>query len=106
MSNKVVIYKPAKNAMQSGLGNSKWWCLQFVSDDRKFVEPVMGWIGSKDTTRHLVLKFPSKESAINYACAHKLQYEICQPHKKKIKAKSYAANFASGKRQYCDLNSI
>ena len=63
---KAKIYIPAKTAMQSGRGKLKSWVLEFVTKDPS-INPLMGWESSTDTLEEVVLKFSSKEKAIEYA---------------------------------------
>tara|TARA_B100001121_G_C18395771_1_gene483000 strand:+ start:45 stop:326 length:282 start_codon:yes stop_codon:yes gene_type:complete len=90
--NKVKIYKPAKTSMQSGLGNSKSWVLEFVSK-KSGVNPLMGWESSTDTLSEIKLEFESKENAIKYAKKNKLNYEVIDSKIRKITKKSYSDNF-------------
>ena len=78
--------------MQSGLGNSKSWVLEFVSK-RSGVNPLMGWESSTDTLSEIKLEFESKEDAIKYAKKNKLNYEVIDPKIRKIIKKSYSDNF-------------
>ena len=89
---KAKIYKPNKTAMQSGLGKTDKWILEFEVDD-PLTNPLMGWESSTDTYSELKLEFTSKELAINYAKKKKINYEIIEPKKRKIVKKSYADNF-------------
>ena len=59
---KAKIYKPAKTAMQSGKRNSKQWLLEFDTLNLS-VNPLMGWMSSKDTLSEIKLKFESKNEA-------------------------------------------
>ena len=54
----------------------------------------MGWSGSDDTSKQIVLKFNSKEEAIDYAELHSLNFRILNNNTKTIKPKSYADNFS------------
>ncbi len=63
---KAKIYIPAKTAMQSGRGKLKNWVLEFITKDPS-INPLMGWETSTDTLEEVILKFPSKEKAIEYA---------------------------------------
>ena len=78
--------------MQSGLGNSKSWVLEFVSK-KSGVNPLMGWESSTDTLSEIKLEFESKENAIKYAKKNKLNYEVIDPKIRKITKKSYSDNF-------------
>ena len=91
----VRIYRPAKNAMQSGRGNSKRWVLEFEPSAPRVIDPLMGWWGSSDTRRQVELRFPSKEAAIAFAKKHRLDYQVFEPEKRAIRPKSYADNFRS-----------
>lgn len=90
---QVRIYKPTKNAMQSGLANTRHWVLEFVSDDSRFIEPVMGWTSSKDMLNEVVIKFETKDEAVEFANANNYAYEVIEPQIKKIIKRSYADNF-------------
>ena len=78
--------------MQSGLGNSKNWILEFF-DKKTSLNPLMGWESSSNTLSEIKLEFTTKENAISYAKKNKLNYEIIEPQKSKIIKKSYADNF-------------
>ena len=92
MMKKAKIYKPNKTAMQSGLGKTNKWILEFETQDPT-KNPLMGWESSSDTYSELKLEFSTKELAINYAKKKKINYEIIEPKKRKIVVKSYADNF-------------
>ena len=89
---KAKIYIPNKNPMQSGLGKTDKWILEFETKDPTN-NPLMGWESSSDTLSELRLEFSSKEMAINYAKKKKIDYEIVEPKRRKIIKKSYADNF-------------
>jgi len=89
---KAIIYIPNKNPMQSGLGKTNKWVLEFKTKDPT-KNPLMGWESSSDTLTELKLEFSTKELAINYAKRKKIQYEIIEPRKRKTVKKSYAENF-------------
>ena len=89
----VTIYCPSKTAMQSGPRNAQQWVLKFDAGSEKFVEPLMGWTGSTDTTSQLRLKFDSREAAVAFAERHGLKYQIQEPKVRHIQPKSYAENF-------------
>ena len=63
---KAKIYIPNKNPMQSGLGKTNKWILEYETKDPTS-NPLMGWESSNDTLSELKLEFSSKESALNYA---------------------------------------
>ena len=78
--------------MQSGLGKSLKWILEYETKDPT-KNPLMGWESSSDTLNELKLEFSTKESAINYAKKKRIDYELIEPKKRKIVKKSYADNF-------------
>ena len=89
---KAKIYIPAKTAMQSGRGKLKNWVLEFITKDPS-INPLMGWETSTDTLEEVILKFPSKEKAIEYAKKNNISYNVVEPKKKEFVIKSYADNF-------------
>ena len=89
---KAKIYIPTKSAMQSGLGKSDKWILEYKTKDPG-KNPLMGWESSTDTLSELKLEFSTKELAINYAKKKKINFEVIDPKKRKTVKKSYADNF-------------
>ena len=89
---KAKIYKPAKTAMQSGLGKNDKWIIEYITKNPG-INPLMGWESSTDTLSELKLEFSTKESAIDYAKRNKIIFEIIEPKKRKIFKKSYSDNF-------------
>ena len=89
---KAKIYVPTKNSMQSGLGKSDNWLIEFETEDTG-INPLMGWETSSNTLSELNLEFSSKELAIEYAKKNKIDFEIIEPQKRKTIKKSYADNF-------------
>ena len=90
--NKVKIYIPAKNSMQSGLGKSEKWVMKFETENTG-INPLMGWETSTNTLTELNLEFTTKELAMEYAKKNKIDFEIVEPQKRKTVKKSYADNF-------------
>jgi len=89
---KAKIYLPNKSPMQSGMGKTDKWILEYETNNPTS-NPLMGWESSNDTFSELKLEFSSKENALNYAKKMKIDYEIIEPKKRKIIKKSYADNF-------------
>ena len=89
---KAKIYIPSKTAMQSGRGKQKKWILEFDTRDTS-INPLMGWESSTDTLEEVVLRFSSKEKAIEYAVSNNITYNVIEPKKKEFVIKSYADNF-------------
>ena len=91
---KAKIYIPNKSPMQSGLGKTDKWIIEFETKNPT-KNPLMGWESSSDTLSELKVEFSSKELAINYAKKMKIDYEVIEPKKRKVTKKSYADNFLS-----------
>ena len=89
---KAKIYIPTKTAMQSGRGKLKKWVLEFLTKDTQ-LNPLMGWESSTDTLGEVILKFSSKEKAIEYAKNNNISYTVIEPKQKEFVIKSYAYNF-------------
>ena len=89
---KAKIYIPNKNPMQSGVGKSDKWILEYITKNPT-INPLMGWESSSDTLTELKLEFSSKDLAINYAKKKKIDFEVIEPKKRKLVKKSYAENF-------------
>jgi hypothetical protein len=89
---KAKIYIPTKNSMQSGLGKSDKWVINFETDNTG-INPLMGWETSSNTLSELNLEFSTKDLAVEYAKKNKIDFEIIEPQKRKTIKKSYADNF-------------
>ena len=49
----IKIYKPSKSSMQSGLGKTKQWLAEYISEKDKTKDSLMGWNSSSDTKNKL-----------------------------------------------------
>ena len=87
------IYKPSKTAMQSGSGNTKRWLLEYEAEEKKQIEPIMGWTASGDMRGQLKLRFDTREEAVAYAESHGIPYHVIDPKPRSVRPKSYADNF-------------
>ncbi len=92
------IYKPSKTAMQSGLGNTKAWVLDFEPEQPRQVEPLMGWTSSGDMEQQVRLRFASKEDAIAYCERHKIAYQVFEATPQTRRTIAYSDNFAFKRR--------
>ena len=94
------IYKPARNAMQSGTAKTKHWVLEFVNETGRDVDPLMGWTSSDDTQAQVRLRFASKEAALDYAKEHGIDAVVRDPQRRKanVRAGGYGENFATNRR--------
>lgn len=89
----VKIFKPNKNAMQSGRANEKKWCLESESCTDRTPEPLMGWSSANSTQEQIRLKFDSKEEAIAFAEKQGWSYTLSPEHKRQVKPRNYVDNF-------------
>jgi len=87
------IFKPAKNAMQSGRAKTREWQLDY-EPERKSIEPLMGWTSSTDTLQQLTLRFDTKEEAIAYCERKGIPYQVIEPRESQHRQIAYADNFA------------
>lgn len=94
------IYQPARNAMQSGMGKTKTWILEFAPASSREIDPLMGWTSSKDTQTQVKLKFDSKDAALEYAQDNGIEAQVFDPNTRKpiVRAGGYGENFATKRR--------
>lgn len=92
------IFRPAKNAMQSGTARTKNWVLEFEPSEPRQIEPLMGWTSSGDTRQQVKLRFATKEEAIAYCERHGIAYQVHATEPPARKPMSYADNFAYDRR--------
>jgi len=94
------IYKPARNAMTSGMAGTHKWVLSYGADSAREVDPLMGWTSSDDTQSQVRLSFDSKEAALEYAQAHGIDAEVYEPktRKQNVRPGGYGDNFATNRR--------
>ena len=93
------IFKPAPSAMQSGKAASKEWMIEFDGSAARFVDPLMGWISSTDTTSQVRIAFDTREEAIEFAQRQGFAFQVTEPRESKRLVKSYAENFSFGRRR-------
>ncbi len=92
------IYKPAKNAMQSGKARTRLWVLEYEPEAPRGIDPLMGWTSSTDMRQQLCLEFDTAEEAVAYAEKHNIPYQVFEPHLPSTKSKAYADNFRFDRR--------
>lgn len=91
------IYKPARNAMQSGQANTKEWVLVWEPEKPRGIDPLMGWTSSADTRQQLKLSFDTRDEAVAYAERNGIPYTLAEPEPRKPVKKAYADNFKFGR---------
>ncbi|MDQ0510712.1 ETC complex I subunit [Ancylobacter amanitiformis] len=88
------IYKPTRNAMQSGTAKTKLWMLDYEPEAPRQVEPLMGYTSSSDMKSQLRLRFETKEEAIAYAERHGIAYQVQEPNEPVRRRIAYSDNFS------------
>ena len=92
------IYRPAKNAMQSGTARTQNWVLDFEPSEPRQIEPLMGWTSSGDTRQQVRLRFATKDEAVAYCERHGLAYQIHETEPPARRTMAYADNFSFDRR--------
>lgn len=95
----IKIYKPTKTSMQSGLGNTKKWLAEYISDSDNIKDNLMGWTSSVDTKSQIKIFFDTRDKAIEWAKHNNYQYFVEEPMIRKLKIKSYSSNFDMNKKE-------
>ena len=93
-------HRPARNAMQSGRAKTREWVVEFEPDAKfRSKDPLMGWTRSDDTNHQVHMEFDTREAAIDYCVRNKIPHRVVEPREPIRRPKSYAANFAAGRKQ-------
>ena len=94
------IYQPAKTAMQSGTAKTRGWILEFAPQEKREIDPLMGWTSSGDMASQVRLRFETKQAALDYARDHGIDATVQEPHRRKpnIRPRGYGENFATDRR--------
>ncbi|ESR23331.1 ETC complex I subunit [Lutibaculum baratangense] len=87
------IYRPARNAMQSGKAKTRDWILEFEAEAPREIEPLMGYTASTDTKAQVKLRFETKDAAVAYARRNGIAYTVHEPHDSVRRPISYSDNF-------------
>lgn len=95
------IYRPARNAMQSGTAKTREWVLEFSPSAARNIDPLMGWTGSGDMDSQVKLRFESQASAEAYAKSHGIDYVVlnAKTRRPNLRPGGYGDNFATNRRQ-------
>lgn len=98
MAVKARIYKPSKTVTQSGrkatVSRGYQWVLEFPRQSAARPDFLMGWQSSSDTARQVKMRFPDKQTAIEYAELNNITYQVSEPKTRRVKPRAYADNFA------------
>lgn len=91
------IYKPSRNAMQSGKGKTDQWILEFEQSTPRTPDPLMGWTSASETKTQVTLKFPTRNEAEAYAKRNGIAYSVQPEAPVRSQRKSYSDNFKFGR---------
>lgn len=69
------IFRPSRSVTTSAPARNGWK-LVFEARSASFIEPLMGYTGSKDTLQQVELRFPTLDQAVRYAERQGLQYRV------------------------------
>ncbi len=87
------IYRPPNSAMQSGSANSKRWLFEFEPEQRRDIDPLMGYTSSSDMNRQIKLWFDTSEEAVAYALKNGIAYRVEPDKIATRKVAIYSDNF-------------
>lgn len=87
------IYRPSKNAMQSGRAALDYWILEYEAETPRSPDPLMGWTSAEDTLPQVRLKFESREAAEAFARSEGLNFSVSKEHERRVNPRSYLDNF-------------
>ena len=93
------IYRPARNAMQSGTAKPRLWRLDFEPEAARVVEPLMGWTSSSDMQQQLSLTFATAEEAVAYCERHGIAYQLFPAREPVRRKAAYSDNFVTGRNE-------
>ena len=79
--------------MQSGLGRTGEWVLEYELASPRTPEPLMGWVASDDTLNQVRMHFDTLEEAKAFADKKGLEYTAQLPHERRVKPRNYGDNF-------------
>jgi len=88
------IYRPSKNAMQSGRANTLGWVLEFEPATARWADRLMGWTQTTDLNGQVRMPFATKEEAVAYARKHGIAFQLLDTKPPKRIIKTYSDNFA------------
>src|SRR5262245_21911291 len=92
------IFKPARNAMQSGKAKTREWVLEFEPASARASDPLMGWTQTTDMNGQIRLFFDTSGEAVDYASRHGIAFELQKPKEPRRIVKAYADNFAFSRK--------
>ena len=94
------IYRPARNAMTSGMAKTRKWVLEYAPNSAREIDPLMGWTSSDDTQSQVRIRFDTRQEALDYARESGIQVVVNEPKPRaaNIRPGGYGENFATNRR--------
>ncbi|WP_137151718.1 MULTISPECIES: ETC complex I subunit [Devosia] len=92
------IYRPARNAMQSGKGKTHKWVLVHEPAAPRSIDPLMGYTSTTDTRQQIRLSFDTLEAAEAYAQKNGIAYSVQPVHEATPQRVSYPDNFRADRK--------
>lgn len=94
-SRVVRIYKESKPATQSANHNGDHWKLDWdiLGGGNRWENDLIGYQGSADYMQGTIMKFDTKEAAINFAEGQGWDHYVQEPKQKRFVKKEYSDNF-------------
>lgn len=89
---QVLIYRPARSAMQSGEAETTKWQVDFDAQ-QKWENPMIGWASSDDPVQALRLRFDTAEQAESFCRKQGWDYQIAKEPVSRLEPRSYGDNF-------------
>jgi hypothetical protein len=93
------IYRPTKNAMQSGKAGTRKWRLEFEPALAPRTDALMGWTSSAEPSGQVRIDFDTREQAIAFARAHEIPHQVIEKPETKRIPRAYGDNFAFSRRE-------
>jgi hypothetical protein len=90
---KVRIYRPSRNAMQSGRGRTQEWVLEYETVSARKPEALMGWSSSQDTLNQVRMQFDTMQEAVAFAEKNGWEYAVSLAHERRVVPRNYVDNF-------------
>ncbi|KAG4305509.1 hypothetical protein PORY_001065 [Pneumocystis oryctolagi] len=105
------IYRLTRSAMQAGAKHPAEWRIEWevAPDGHRWANPVMGWASSGDAVQAMQLRFPSSESAIQFAKRQVMSLRgISEPRKFSVEEwKKRCEQVGLSREVFCsDLNAM
>ena len=92
------IFRPARNAMQSGKANTRRWHLVYEPESARKIEPLMGYTSSADMNQQINLSFDTREEAESYARRKGIAFTVLPEQSPERKRVSYPDNFRNDRK--------